>query len=224
MKKCTICKLELEETQFGKDKSRGDGLSARCKKCNTVKQKQYAERNREKIRAHNKNSAEKHKEKRKQYAKDNYEHIKEVRKLREKELKAYQKKWRENNKEKINKQAKERQRNKRKNDPQYRLNSRMSTSINQSLRIFNLSKSKCGWQKAVGYTLKQLVEHLESQFDKNMNWDNYGSYWHIDHIKPKSLFIFESLEDKQFKECWSLSNLRPLEAKENIRKGNKYKQ
>ena len=56
-----------------------------------------------------------------------------------------------------------------------------------------------------------------------MNWENYGSYWHIDHIKPKSLFIFESLEDEEFKQCWSLNNLRPLEAKENIRKGNRFK-
>lgn len=224
MKKCTICKLELEITEFGKDKSRGDGLSARCKKCNTLKQKQYAERNREKIRAHNKNSSLKHKEKRKQYAKNNYEHTKEVRKLREEELKAYQKEWYLKNKSKINERAKIRERNKKKNDTQYRLNSVISTSIYQSLKIFNLSKSKCGWQNAVGYTLDELVKHLEAQFDENMSWDNYGSYWHIDHIKPKSLFVFESLESEQFKECWSLINLRPLEAKENIRKSNKYSQ
>lgn len=222
MKKCTICKLELEVNEFGKDKSRGDGLSSHCKKCNTIKQKKYAERNREKINAHNKKTYEKHKEKRKQYAKDNYEHIKEVRKLREKDLKEYQKKWQEENREKRNEQAKNWQRNKKKKDPQYKLNSVISNSICQSLKIFNLSKSKCGWQKAVGYTLEELVKHLEAQFDENMNWDNHGSYWHIDHIKPKSLFVFESLEDEEFKKCWALNNLQPLEAKENIRKSNKY--
>jgi len=222
MKKCTDCKLELEEIQFGKDKSRGDGLSSRCKSCNTIKQKKYAEKNREKINSHNKKTYEKHKEKRKQYQRDNYERSKEVRKLREKETKTYRKEWEAKNKEKRNERAKNWQRSKKKNDPKYRINSVVSTSIYQSLKIFNLSKSKCGWQEAVGYTLKELTEHLESQFDENMNWDNYGSYWHIDHIKPKSLFIFESVEDEQFKQCWALSNLRPLEAKENIRKSNKY--
>ena len=33
MKKCTICKEQLGLDFFGKDKSRGDGLSAKCKKC-----------------------------------------------------------------------------------------------------------------------------------------------------------------------------------------------
>lgn len=222
MKKCTICKLFLEEKEFCKDKSRHDGLNCRCRKCNTIKQKKYVEKNKEKIRQHNKKSYEKHKEKRKQYAKDNYEHIKEVRKLREEELKIYRKKWQEENRERRNEQAKLRERNKKKNDLRYRLNSIISTSIYQSLKVFNLDKSDCGWEKAVGYKLKDLIEHLENQFDENMSWDNYGSYWHIDHIKPKSLFVFQSLQDQEFKECWSLNNLRPLEAKENIRKSNKY--
>jgi hypothetical protein len=222
MKKCTDCKIELEEEQFSKDKSRGDGLNCRCKRCSTERHREYVRRNKEKISSHNKKSYERHKEKRKQYAKNNYEHVKQVRKLREDDLKKYQKEWQQNNKQKRNEQAKNWQRNRKKNDPKYKIDSVISTSIYQSLKIFNLSKSKCGWQDAVGYTLKELTEHLESQFDESMNWDNYGSYWHIDHIKPKSLFVFESLEDEQFKQCWALNNLRPLEAKENIRKSNKY--
>jgi hypothetical protein len=57
-----------------------------------------------------------------------------------------------------------------------------------------------------------------------MTMENYGSYWHIDHIKPRSLFTYTSIEDEQFKKCWALSNLQPLEALENIRKGNKYEE
>ena len=33
MKKCTICKNDLDFSLFGKDRSRGDGLSAKCKDC-----------------------------------------------------------------------------------------------------------------------------------------------------------------------------------------------
>ena len=55
-----------------------------------------------------------------------------------------------------------------------------------------------------------------------MNWDNHGTYWHIDHIKPKSWFKYDSAEHPEFKQCWSLENLQPLEAEKNLAKSNKY--
>ena len=55
-----------------------------------------------------------------------------------------------------------------------------------------------------------------------MSWENYGSYWHIDHIKPDSRFIYESVEDIEFKKCWALSNLQPLKAEDNLKKSNKW--
>ncbi len=54
-----------------------------------------------------------------------------------------------------------------------------------------------------------------------MSWENYGSYWWLDHIKPRSSFNYESPDDKELKECWALENLQPLEKIANIRKGNK---
>lgn len=83
-------------------------------------------------------------------------------------------------------------------------------------------KNGKSWTEFVDYSLEELMSHLESKFDENMNWDNYGKYWHIDHIKPKSLFKYSDFTDKEFKECWSLSNLQPLEAMENISKGARY--
>jgi len=42
----------------------------------------------------------------------------------------------------------------------------------------SLKGKKAGrrWEKLVGYTLEDLREHLESQFDNKMNWENYGGY------------------------------------------------
>jgi 5-methylcytosine-specific restriction endonuclease McrA len=51
-----------------------------------------------------------------------------------------------------------------------------------------------------------------------MTWENYGIYWHIDHIKPLSWFNLET----EFKDAWALSNLQPLEATKNLSKGNRY--
>ena len=53
-----------------------------------------------------------------------------------------------------------------------------------------------------------------------MNWDN-RSLWHIDHKRPISSFNYETIEDEEFKECWSLGNLQPLWAEENRKKYNK---
>ena len=111
------------------------------------------------------------------------------------------------------------ERNKRKTNPQHRLN------INFARAICHCLGSKKEWRKQQGlvdHTINDLVKHLEKQFDDKMNWDNYGSYWHIDHIKPISLFKYETAEDPEFKKCWALDNLQPLEKIANLKKGNKF--
>jgi hypothetical protein len=86
----------------------------------------------------------------------------------------------------------------------------------QALRMINI-------KKIFGYELSELVKHIESQFTKQMTWDNYGvNSWHIDHIRPVSLFEIIEIGDKEFKKCWALDNLRPILANENLKKGNKY--
>lgn len=99
-----------------------------------------------------------------------------------------------------------------------KLNHSMSTAINTSLKG---NKNGRHWEDLVGYKLQDLKQHLEFQFKPKMSWNNYGE-WHIDHIKPKSLFNFEKPEDKEFKECWSLKNLQPLWETTRIINGIKY--
>ena len=66
----------------------------------------------------------------------------------------------------------------------------------------------------LGCTQDFLCNWLEYQFDKNMNWDNYGTYWVVDHVLPVASFNHENPED--VKKCWNWKNLRPLEKIENI--------
>lgn len=94
------------------------------------------------------------------------------------------------------------------------LSARISERVRQSL-IYGKSAS---WTKLVDYTVNDLQRHLERQFARGMTWDNFGE-WHIDHIIPIARFTFSSVDDEQFKQCWSLTNLRPLWARENISKG-----
>ena len=65
----------------------------------------------------------------------------------------------------------------------------------------------------LGCTARQFVNHLITGFKEGMTLDNYGD-WHIDHIKPLSMF-----EDPLCPEAWHYKNLQPLWADENIKKG-----
>ena len=138
------------------------------------------------------------------YMKNRREHQRQYRKRREV-------------KERRNKRRKE----KRLTDAKYRLDMNMHTAIWKTLK-----KQKAGrkWEELVGYSVNELMKHLERQFDENMNWENYGSYWHIDHIKPKSLFKYNSPDELEFKKCWALENLQPLEKTKNIKKYNHYRE
>ena len=71
----------------------------------------------------------------------------------------------------------------------------------------------------LGYTYKELKIHLEKQFVNGMSWDNHGE-WHIDHIKPVTVFLREGEKDPSVINC--LTNLQPLWAKENLSKNNKF--
>lgn len=88
------------------------------------------------------------------------------------------------------------------------------------MRLAVRNKAGRNWETLVGYTTENLKTHLEAQFTDGMSWENYGK-WHIDHIKPVCSFKYESFDSIEFQECWSLINLRPLWALDNIRKGAK---
>ncbi len=74
------------------------------------------------------------------------------------------------------------------------------------------------WELLVGYTIIDLKKHLEKQFTDGMTWENYGK-WHIDHVKPICKFNINSVDCEDFKTCWSLDNLQPLWAIDNLKKG-----
>lgn len=63
-----------------------------------------------------------------------------------------------------------------------------------------------------------VLNHLESKFKPWMNWNNHGE-WHIDHIKPCASFDLRC--PVQQLACFHYTNLQPLEAIENMRKGCK---
>lgn len=124
------------------------------------------------------------------------------------------KNWKERNREKYLEYSRLYSR-KQRLDPFKRLSKNMSKAIWECLKG---NKNHITWLKFVNYSLEELKIHLENKFKTGMNWDNYGKYWHVDHIKPLSWFDLS----KEFKEAWKLSNLQPLEAEVNLSKCNRY--
>jgi len=133
--------------------------------------------------------------------------------------KQYIKEWRENNKERIKETKRIYEKKRKDSDPKYKLVANFRTAIYTVLKENNLKKYS-SYFDTLGYSPEQLIEHLEKQFIDNMSWDNYGK-WHVDHILPITSFEFETVDDNEFKKCWSLENLRPLWGPENISKSNK---
>lgn len=140
-----------------------------------------------------------------------------------------QKKWRAENKAWVTERHNEWVRNNPDKIKQYRKRAMEKPAArakaNMSRRFRDLMKTarKGGSQsfsKIIGCTTKELAHHLESQFDEHMTWDNYGTYWHVDHIIPCAAFDHE--DSKQVSICWHWSNLQPLEAKANMAKSDKY--
>jgi hypothetical protein len=114
------------------------------------------------------------------------------------------------NRDKITKAAAER----RRKDPQLRLAISLRVSVYRALR----GEKRAPTFAILGYTRAALVAHLTRHLMPGMTWENYGTVWHVDHIRPVSRFVLPD----QLQECWALSNLRPLWAKENMAKGNRY--
>lgn len=105
----------------------------------------------------------------------------------------------------------------RRADARARLDDAMGMSLYHSLLS---RKGGRYWESILGYDLDALVGHLSAKFQPGMSLENYGA-WHIDHVRPRASFAYSSEHDPDFRACWALSNLQPLWAVDNMRKGAK---
>lgn len=105
------------------------------------------------------------------------------------------------------------------NDPEWMLRKRISSGIRASLKSCVAGK-KSGrvWASLLGYTPAELKAHLERQFLRGMSWENFGK-WHIDHRVPLASFKIDGVDSEEFRAAWSLTNLQPLWADDNQKKG-----
>ena len=118
--------------------------------------------------------------------------------------------------DKILKYKNEWERNKCKTDIKYRIMKRLRNRIYCSMLRY---KKSATFKKLTGASMEIVWSYLESKFKPGMSRNNYGKRWHIDHVVPCASFDLTKPEE-QFK-CFHYTNLQPLWAKENLRKGAK---
>lgn len=121
------------------------------------------------------------------------------------------------NKQRYREYCRKYSKNRRKTDISYKLRNDFSSIVRRALKG---NKNRHSLWDKLPYSPSDLKLHLEKQFDENMSWNNHGTYWHIDHIIPQAALEYNSFDHPNFLKCWSLNNLRPLKAEDNIRKSS----
>lgn len=100
-------------------------------------------------------------------------------------------------------------------DPNYRL----ASVLRRRLRAALKNDAKVGSAVTLlGCTPSEAWDHLESLFTEGMTRENHGE-WHIDHVRPLS--SFDLTDPEQLAAACHYTNLQPMWAIENIRKGAK---
>ena len=195
-----------------------------------------------------KNNIEEEREKRRNYYNKNKKVISKKRKLNyeenKQEILKKQKKYYEDNKDKVLKRCKNYRKNNKDKIKSYKIKNakklltyqkdyinkkllfdvNFKVGLNLRSRIKTAIKKQYGKKaynsiKLLGCTIKEVRNHLESQFVTGMSWNNYGE-WHIDHIRPCA--SFDLTDPEQQKQCFHYTNLQPLWAKDNLSKGAKF--
>lgn len=124
--------------------------------------------------------------------------------------------WKKRNPDKVYASVRRHHNKRAEADPKFRIDALMRATVNRGLRGLQ-KRSK--YLRCLDWTFAELRKHIEAQFADGMTWENWGSFWELDHVVPRSQFAYDGFEHQGFVECWSMKNLRPTPKAENRRQG-----
>ena len=202
MKKCKICEIEKEFTEFRLSKRHKDGYLNECRKCLSIKRREDYLNNYDIRRASNK-----------KYYENNKEEI--YLKIDKEKKRINDSKYYENNKEMINLPTDRKREIKKKSYKKRKYQYVWREILRKTITQLKLDKIQTTLD-ILGYDYDILKLNMESKFKEGMSWENHGD-WHVDHIIPISLFK----EGTHASIVNRLDNLRPLWSKDNLIRQNK---
>ena len=231
-KKCTKCGETKPVDEYHKKKSGKYGRRGRCKECRREDTKIYNQSEARKAAQKTYNQSEARKAAKKAYRESEkgkatekaYRKRYQQSEKGKSSMKRYQqsekgkaalKKYKQSEKGKAYYKAN--RKNRYQTDPVYKLHCLLRSGFYQWIKG---NQKTCRTEQYVGCTYKELLDHLESQFEEGMTWENQGE-WQIDHFKAQSRFD-PTIEEEAYM-CWHYTNLQPMWASENISCGNKKK-
>jgi len=69
-------------------------------------------------------------------------------------------------------------------------------------------KSVSNAEVLLGCTIESYMQYIESRWDEDMTWDNWGKTWEIDHIR--ACHTFDLTNERDLLTCFNWINTRPL--------------
>jgi hypothetical protein len=69
-----------------------------------------------------------------------------------------------------------------------------------------------------GLDIENMRKWVEIQFEKNINWSDFGKKWHLDHVVH--IYYFNSSDESELKLCWNFINIRVAQIKQTSHNGN----
>lgn len=200
-KVCSKCKIEKEVCEFNKKSVSKNGMQyykSRCKKCQNEDEKIKRDSNPEQYKIwYDKTRVDRNK-----WRSEYYQSNKEI--ILKRNIR-YSKILQKNRKIKYHE------------DNLYKLRHILSCRMRDLLKLKSFNKTK-SFNKVIGCPPIFLKEHLEKQFTDGMSWENHGLYgWHVDHIIPLS----SAKTEEEIYELCHYTNLQPLWAEDNLKKGVK---
>lgn len=220
MKSCSKCKEIKPISEFSKDRRQKSGLSCSCKICVSEYHQRNSLRLSEQSRRWQKDNPEKARATQSKWRKKNSVRLNAAVVKRRKDNNITVKRYPEYQKQyEIANREKRRQYriDKLINDPLFAIACRIRSRIRHSLKSKGFTKNT-KTSRILGCTFDDLKNHLENKFIDGMSWDNMNK-WHIDHIIPVSL----AKNEEEVIKLNHYSNLQPLWAIDNFKKGNRIK-
>ncbi len=208
-KACNSCKTVHPVEHFHVRRASPDGLCHICKTCSKAKHAKYYQDNREKFladcAARYRANPEPAKRRSAKWYEDNRPAALE-------RCKEYAQKTKAHRNRKLSERLK--------SDPSYKVAVYTRTRV---LAVLKGGRKSAGTEELLGASHETVVAHLASKFQPGMTWENQGKHgWHIDHIRPCS--SFDLTDPAQQRACFHYTNLQPMWAKDNLRKGAKWRE
>lgn len=216
---CKYCNIEDEiETHFTKLTNKKTGyITYRCRKYNRDAKKKRYHKNIEHSRKLARAWAAQNEQKTAEYRQKTYQKYKERdRKKHQERSHKYRQNMTDEQKTKLRQYKNAWERNRK-------LNPTEKLKDNLRRRLYRALKGKVKKVSAIfglGCSIEEVKNHLERQFTNRMSWENYGTVWHVDHIRPLCSFNL-SLKSEQQKAV-HYTNLQPLLVEDNLKKGGSY--